>query len=275
MKKSVFTYIGILAVLTCLAFVCADSNQSVTEVPVTGHCSAPQEAIQQEESIEALDYMVTTWSSPVTREEVQEYRSILDFWTDDDKAKYKHDNFSEIWVVNLKDYPDWTLDVAAIAPEYKVASPTEEFTAEQLALVADAEYSDHLRFSARFNSTKVSTGEVEEYVLVSQSVCLVPEVQADYKGGLDALASYLKMASKDHVKEVTRDQVGRGRIFFTVSAKGTITNVKLIETSNYPNVDQAMIKIVQDIPKKWKPAQDETGKKVDQEFVFTFGQAGC
>lgn len=277
MQRTVLTSICVFAILAYFALGCSDTSNAQADLAVssTNSSISPEEAIVQNVSEENLDYMVNTWSSPVTKEEAKQYTSILDFWTDDDKAKYKHDTFSEIWVVNLKDYPDWRLDVSEIAPENKATSPTEVFTPEQLAIVANANYSDHLRFSARFNSTRIETGEVEEYVLVSQSVSLVPDVQAAYKGGLDALTAHLKEASKDYVKDVKRDKVGRCRIFFNVSDKGTITNVKLIETSNYADVDEALIKIVNDIPKKWKPAQDGSGKKVDQEFVFTFGQAGC
>ena len=175
----------------------------------------------------------------------------------------------------MKDYPDWTLDISKIAPDRKVTGPTEQFTKEQLALLSNADYSDHLRFSARFNSTKIETGEVEENVLISQSVSLVPDVQATYKGGFDSLVNHLKEASKEMVSHVKRDKVGRYRVFFTVTDKGLISDVKMIETSNYSDVDEALLQIIKDIPQNWTPAQNGKGEKVDQEFVFTFGSAGC
>ena len=277
MQRTILTYSALFAILsyftlgfaiTSNAQVDMEASRAISSVPM-------QEPLEEDEPQENLDYMVGTWSSPVTKEEVKQITSIMDFWSEQDKANYKHDAFSEIWVVNLENYHDWTLDVGEIKPENKATGPTEEFTKEQLALVANADYSDHLRFSARFNSTKNETGEVKEYVLVSQSVSVVPDVQAAYNGGIDALVSYLKEASKDQVKHVKRDKVGRCRIFFTVTNKGFIADVKMVETSNYSGVDKALIKIVKNIPQKWTPAQTKKGEKVDQEFVFTFGTAGC
>jgi TonB family protein len=276
MHRIILTYSSLAALLAFVALGCAEtSNAQSDKEGLTASNSAPIQEAPAEELEENLDYMVTNWSSPVTRDEVKQYTSMMDFWGEETLTKYRHDNFSEIWVANLKDYPDWNLDVSEIDPELKATSPTEEFTEEQLAIVANADYSDHLRFSARFNSTRISTGEVEEYVLVSQSMSLVPDVQAECPGGFAAVESYLKGASRDHVKHVKRDEVGRCRIFFTVTNDGSIDDVKLIETSNYQDVDKAMIKVVKDMPLKWTPAQDENGDKVNQEFVFTFGRAGC
>jgi len=277
MQRTVLTYSSLLAILAYFTLGCAvTSNAQADREASTTNSSVPiQEPPEEDEPQENLDYSVDTWSSPVTKEEVKQITSILDFWSDEDKAKYKHDAFRDIWVVNLKNYPDWTLDISKIEPGRKATGPTEEFTKEQLALVANADYSDHLRFSARFNSTKIETGEVEENVLVSQSVIVVPDVQAAYKGGFDALVNYLKEASKDQVKHVKRDKVGRYRVFFTVTNKGFIADVKMVETSNYSDVDEVLIKIIKDMPRKWTPAQNEKGENVDQEFVFTFGRAGC
>ena len=272
LSKSSRTAILALFILGCTATSIAQVDMEAS----TANSSVPmQKSTEENEPEENLDYQVGTWSSAVTKEEVKQFTSISDFWSDEDKARYKHDAFTEIWVVNLKDYPDWTIDVSEVDPGRKATGPTEEFTKEQLALVANADYSDHLRFSARFNSTRISTGEVEEYVLVSQTVCVVPDVQAAYKGGFNALVNHLREASKDKVKHVKRDKVGRYRVFFTVTKKGAISNVKMVESSNYNDVDEALLKIVKDMPRKWSPARNENGEKVDQEFVFTFGRAGC
>jgi hypothetical protein len=84
-------------------------------------------------------------------------------------------------------------------------------------------------------------------------------------------ASHLLFPPLDSI----RNSLYRCRIFFTVTNNGSIDEVKMVETSNYSDVDEAFIKIVKDIPRKWTPAQNGKGKKVGQEFVFTFGVAGC
>ena len=273
MKRNLITYSSLLAILACFTLSCAKTNSNQADIEAA--LAINDVPSEKDEPRENLDYLVNTWSSPVTKEEVKQITSLWYFWSEKDKAKYKRDAFREIWVVNLKDYHDWTLDVSEVDPGRKATGPTVEFTKEQLDLVANADYSDHLRFSARFNRTNIETGEVEENVLISQSMSVVPDVQAAYDGGFEALVNYLKQASRDRVKHVKRDEVGRCRIFFNVTNKGTVTGVRMVETSKYAEVDEALIKIVNEIPQKWTPAQNGKGEKVDQEFVFTFGRAGC
>ena len=272
MKSNTRIYLHLLAVIIFGTQACTVTNQGRLTYNSTNSSSFAEGA---SDSYENLDYMVDTWSSAITRDEVKKITSIMDFWSDESKSRYKLEGFRDIWVVNLKDYPDWQLDVNKIDPIYKAISPTTEYTSDQLAVVANADYSDHLRFSAIFDRTDLKTGKAEKDALISQSFSLVPDEQARYRGGMEAVVNYLKKASRKEVKHVKRDDVGRCRIFFNVSESGSITDVKLIESSNYVDVDAALIEIVKDMPRKWKPAQTKEGEKVAQEFVFTFGRAGC
>ena len=62
---------------------------------------------------------------------------------------------------------------------------------------------------------------------------------------------------------------------FILGKKGSISNVKLTDTSGYPSVDEELIKIITNMPEKWEPAENSNGEKVNQEFVFFFGTQGC
>jgi len=81
--------------------------------------------------------------------------------------------------------------------------------------------------------------------------------------------------SKEKTAIIKRDKLQPGRVSFTVTKDGAIKNVKLTSTSGYTSVDKTLVELITKMPKKWKPATNSKGDKVDQELVFFFGVAGC
>ncbi len=104
---------------------------------------------------------------------------------------------------------------------------------------------------------------------------VVPEKEAEYAGGYDALISYLKESSKAATAFVEQGKLQAGRVHFTVTKDGTIKYVNLESTSGYEALDEVLIDLVNNMPEKWNPATNAAGENVDQEFVFFFGVDGC
>ena len=104
---------------------------------------------------------------------------------------------------------------------------------------------------------------------------VVPEKEAEYIGGRDALIQYLKENSRAAISAVSKDNLRSGRINFTVTKEGTLSNIQLDGTCGYPFVDTALIQLLLTLPGKWHPATDVNGERVEQELVFFFGQVGC
>lgn len=108
-------------------------------------------------------------------------------------------------------------------------------------------------------------------------LAVVPEKQAAYEGGRDALMEYLKENRKEAEARasVEIDELPPFKLLFTVTKSGTIENVKLDGTSGYLLIDNTMIELITKAPGKWEPAENSKGEKVDQELVVTFGLTGC
>ena len=104
---------------------------------------------------------------------------------------------------------------------------------------------------------------------------VVPEKQAEYEGGRDALMEYLKENSKEARGSQQMDELQPFKLLFTVTKKGTIENVKLDGTSGYLAIDNTMIRLITKAPGKWERAENSKGEKVDQELVVSFGLTGC
>lgn len=191
----------------------------------------------------------------------------IKFFTDvkvDEKNKniVKYTSVSVIEVINDKQ------------SEIREVGISNELTPEQLKKLQSFSYSSNFVIRAEYQQVNEETGQVlNEYSTPHFTV--VPEQQAAYMGGKDELKKFLRDNSMDARIGVDPAKLQPAKLFFTVSKTGTIENVHLDRSSNFPLVDQKMIELIQNTPAGWEPAQDSNGKKVDQELVVSFGLMGC
>ncbi|MFT5780164.1 MAG: hypothetical protein ACI837_003125 [Crocinitomicaceae bacterium] len=150
----------------------------------------------------------------------------------------------------------------------------EVLNTAQLNLLLSTTYSTNLLVTALYVRTNKSTGLAKDDSLVDY-MTIIPEKEAVYKNGQSALIEYLKVNSKDQTRKIEEEKLQRAKIFFTITKKGTISNVKITGPSGYPSVDKELAKIISRMSKKWNPATNAKCEKVDQEFVFFFGKWGC
>ena len=106
-------------------------------------------------------------------------------------------------------------------------------------------------------------------------ISIVPDQQAEYQEGHEALISYLKKSNEEEVKVIKKGELKGGKVRFTITSEGLVSKVGLTSTSGYPSIDKKLVKMIEEIPGNWTPASNEKGEKVDQELVFFFGVMGC
>ena len=153
---------------------------------------------------------------------------------------------------------------------------SDELTDAQLKLLRSFDYSTNFLIKAEYQQKNKETGKLEDSYSTPH-LTIVPEKQAEYEFGKNELMDYLKENSKDARTKanVEADKLQPAKLFFTVTKNGTIENVRLDRTSNYPIVDKAMIELITKAPGTWKPAENSKGEKVNQELVVSFGLMGC
>ncbi|MEL6811558.1 MAG: hypothetical protein AAFP76_09510 [Bacteroidota bacterium] len=149
-----------------------------------------------------------------------------------------------------------------------------DLTARQIQLLQSAEYSTNLVIRADYMEKNAATGQVEESYW-SPYLTVVPEKQAVYKGGENALKQFLKDQTEAVRAQVDPEKLQPAKLYFIVTKEGTIEHVKLDRPSGYPEVDEKMIQLIGETQNAWQPAEDANGKKVDQELVVSFGLLGC
>ncbi len=105
---------------------------------------------------------------------------------------------------------------------------------------------------------------------------VVPEHEATYQDGSSALINYIRAESLKGVQGVRQEKLELGKLVFTVSKRGKITNANLESSCGYDRIDSKVIKLINQLPRSWNPAIGADGENVDQTFVISFGRAeGC
>jgi hypothetical protein len=160
--------------------------------------------------------------------------------------------------------------------DQRIIGTSNEFTNEQLNFLYRLDYSTNLMMWADYKEKNAETGQIED-AHWTPYLTIVPEKQATYPHGIQALKDFLKENSQEtrDIAKVEPNKLQPAKLFFTVTKHGAIENIRLDRTSNYPTVDKKMMELIQMTPGQWQPAENELGEKVDQELVVSFGLIGC
>lgn len=210
-------------------------------------------------------YEIGTRFGPIKKSDIDKATSFSDFLETEEIASIVA--FKSVDIVIIKD--DKETDIREIGY-------SNTLTASQLTLLQSFKHSTNFMIRADFQQKNKETGRLENNY-TSPYLTIVPEKQAEYANGIDSLKEFLKENSITARVQANVDpeKLKPAKLYFTVTKSGTIENVKLDRSSNYPLVDKKMIELIQDTPGKWLPAENIKGEKVDQELVVSFGLMGC
>ncbi|MBL4585928.1 MAG: hypothetical protein JKX84_02555 [Flavobacteriales bacterium] len=144
----------------------------------------------------------------------------------------------------------------------------------QIEFLRSFEYSTNFQMGGDVVRKNKNTGELEDG-FSRPHITVVPENEAEYLNGKESFLDYLKRGSKTQIANLEVKKLQPGKVFFTITENGTITDVKLLLTCGYNSIDKLMINLITNAAGKWKPASNANGKIVEQELVFSFGDMGC
>lgn len=270
MKKSIIIFSTTLIILSLLIFGFTSSNSiKVIEDSLSNSKDLVLEdqnnEYQKEKVIPDLYYGVDARFEAVKKEDVHKATTIYDFFNTGENQQLEHINSVEI--VIIKD------NQQSRVREYGTDA---QLTVAQIELLKATDYFSHFTIRTEFKAKNEKTGKLEERFF-GPHITVVPEKQAIYNDGKEALINYLKINSKENMNVIKGDNLGAIKLSFIVTKNGAVTNVKHdAMTTGYPSIDERFITLIQNIPGKWTPAENTKGGKIDQELVFTFGPAkGC
>jgi len=156
----------------------------------------------------------------------------------------------------------------------KLLGNSGSFTAEQLDFLQSLDYSSNVLVWAEYLGKNKETGKIEE-THWTPYLSVVPEYQATYQAGEDALLTHLNGIDQRYVEILTGEEVKPGKISFTITNEGTLDNVRVMNSCGFPELDKKMIDRIKELPGKWQPATNVRGDEVAQTLILSYGNMGC
>lgn len=167
-------------------------------------------------------------------------------------------------------FDEETRNIEYNEPGFSIKGEDIRLTEQQKTFLASVEYSDNIYFRGDFGTSEAIGNHYMQYF-----VTVVPEQEAEFMMGDEALIRYLKNNIGPETTHLTKDKVKPAKVHFTINPQGILENVYLGYTSGFEEVDELLVKVVKQMPGAWLPARNADGEAVPQELVFYFGNEGC
>lgn len=259
MKKSILLFAGILMTISALGYMNWQQSKNTHQ---DNNCSQPTERTDDPPPLFIpkavnLYYDLGTRFGAIKKSELLKATSIRDFFTDHVNEEIFSIESASIIVIKNDQHTN-----------IQQANRGNKLNAAQLKLLRNCDYSTCLKIST---DVKTESG----YGYYSPHITVVPEQQARYSLGKKAFLQYLENGNKKHAYNLNLNKLGFAKLYFTVSAKGELTKIKLDRSSGYDFLDKEMIDLLKNAPGKWQAAKTQAGELVDQELVISFGKEGC
>ncbi|MEL6250903.1 MAG: energy transducer TonB [Bacteroidota bacterium] len=211
-----------------------------------------------------LGYEVqSTYRKAVKEEQLQDARSMHDI----------NAGYPQNWI-GEEDYISSEIKLIDDKKIIKAEGDNNILNPEQQSLLKMADIGNNIDVEVKYYSENVVT---KERVINTMSfrLSLVPEVEATYPGGSDALRAYLKDVAIDKIDKETAKKIDQAKVKFSINKEGKACDARIFESSGKQEIDRLLLESVAKMP-VWKPAQDVNGNKIKQEFEFSVGwNIGC
>lgn len=149
----------------------------------------------------------------------------------------------------------------------------DTLTPGQKEIMINADMGTDIVVSVKYKYTNTITG-LPDIMAMNFTVTIVPEKEAEYRGGFELLKKYLKENAVDKIPVTDSQNKLHAVVLFTINETGEITNAQISTSSGHKEVDTLLLNAINKMP-KWIPAHNGQGVKVKQKFEFTVGNGGC
>lgn len=153
----------------------------------------------------------------------------------------------------------------------------EELTNEQRNALSIADLGSAIDVKVEFKYKDQHTDNygLRNYAVEgATTIAVVPEVEAQYPGGLNELSQYFTGSVINRVPDAkVTENLSRAIVKFTVDEQGRVVNASLERGTSNEDLDRLLLEALYTMP-KWTPAVDAKGRQVKQEIRLPFS-AGC
>ncbi len=170
-----------------------------------------------------------------------------------------------------------SVEVSTISNGTAMSAPgdNEILNEYQKDILRTADLGSNVVINIIYKSDNAATRELMSRI-INYDVTVVPEFEAEYMTGSNAMTEYLKENAIDKISEARSKDFGQAIVSFTINEDGKIADAIVSKSSGDAATDKLLLKVINKMP-KWKPAETADGTKVKQAFVFNvFGNSnGC
>jgi hypothetical protein len=266
MKKSAIMFCTVLTSFSLMAFgymnwsnpkVCNNETSCVKKVDSDDGLAI---SCYKQNDLDLVYQVSSRFINLITEENLHNAKSIIDILPN--KATRSVETYSNVTVAVIHDEGEIT-----------EINEDEFLSPAQLKLLQTTDCTSNLHITANYKNKNEESNYYSNELVYYMSV--LPEKQAEYAEGYDALIEYLKTNSEEKTSIIKKEKLKPGKVSFTITTEGLVTDVKLTSTSGYTTVDKTLVELITTLPGQWHSATNLKGEKVNQELVFFFGLVGC
>jgi hypothetical protein len=263
MKNRIFIFCTVLGAMGFMAFRFVKTKEQVQAEEIQMEKDEAKKVAKEKTWVDEKDffYGYGTPFNPVKKSMVLKAESILDFL--DDQEKRRVETYKTVNIIIIENDERTSRQAISKGPD---------FSPEQLELLHSLDFSSNFLVKADVvynNLEMMKEGEITPHMTI------VPEKQATYFLGEEALLDYFRMQNAENVQNIDTKKAKPAKICFTVSKEGQVKDVRLDRTSGFPQMDAKMVELLKNLPGSWEAAENENGEKIEEEKVLSFGIAGC
>lgn len=176
------------------------------------------------------------------------------------------DRYPAEWV---KEYHSVEIITTCDGIEKRIKGKSDQLNAEQRKALSQADYGTMVGAVIKYMPDNSLSSNTEQTLNFSMSI--LPENEASFKGGKEALIQYLKIHIEDKIPStIAPIDIKWMAVRFNVNEEGSITQLQSFDSTGYEDVDQIIQDAICNMP-QWSPAVDSKSNNVVQELEFVIG----
>ncbi len=168
------------------------------------------------------------------------------------------------------------VNVVSEGQNFKMTTSNLYLEKAQVAKLSRADIGSDITVRLFFNHKRNTLDEGTKDVRVAYySVKVLPEVEASFPGGKEALNAYLSENIINRFSKKGDDSsLPLSFVKFVINEKGAIKNVELNWVNDIPDWGDQLLKVFEAMP-NWIPAQNVNGINVEQQIIIPFWNYDC
>ena len=159
----------------------------------------------------------------------------------------------------------------------KCSSTDDHLNEKQKNLLKSLQIGDDFMVDVTYNYINTTSQKMERGY-VNTTLTIVPEKEAEYYGDQKLIDNYITTTCLKKLTTIKANVLSKNRaeIIFTVNEKGNVVKAYINKSSHDAEIDALFLKAISEMP-SWKPAENNKGEKITQNFKFFFGNfaGGC